>query len=139
MFPWPAALFAIFNSRFCLFFGGRLASDFADFGEMLYEFLCDFHVSIFIGCFSTLLGDGCTAHCSLFNFVDVLPEHTAVYWAFVIALSAAPSELVLWNCLAHRALRLPMHAHFFLLNRSGEFGSCAAAGWSFICPAERAQ
>jgi len=43
MFSWPAALFAIFNSRFCLFFGGRLASDFANFGKMLYEFLCDFH------------------------------------------------------------------------------------------------
>jgi len=32
MFPWPTALFAVFNRRFCFFIGGRPASDLADFG-----------------------------------------------------------------------------------------------------------
>jgi hypothetical protein len=38
-----------------------------------------------------------------------------------------------------RADRFPIHAHFLRLKRSGEFGSFAASGCIFICPADLAQ
>ena len=91
---------------------------------MLREFLGKFfHVSIFIGCLAALFCNGCSAHWAFLNFINVLPEHTAVHRTLIVALASAPAELVLWNYLTHRADRFPMHAHFLRLRRNGELGS----------------
>ena len=126
MFSSSTAFFAVFYCRFCFFIGGGHTSNLADFREMLYEFFCNFHVSIFIGCLAALfVGRRAKsfAFASLIDFVDVLPEQTAVDRTLIVALASAPTELVLWNYLTHREDRFAMHAHFLRLRRSGEFGS----------------
>ena len=102
MFSRSTAFFAVFYCRFCFFIGGGHTSNLADFREMLYEFFCNFHMSIFIGCLAALLCNGNAAHWAFRYLLNVLPEQTAVHRTLIVALAPSPSKLVFSYWLTHR-------------------------------------
>jgi len=93
---------------------------------------------LFVGVcgFDSVHGSDFSSHPVLLHLGKILAEDAAVDRPFGIALSGSRVETALVSkfnfAVAHRDDLLPMQAHFLRLKRSGELGSFAAAGWSFI-------